>query len=345
MEGRLKRRSPFGHGPLTGKGTVPTRLARLQAAPITNDDKGPSVRKPLLAYEEFEAYSRGRLGGLARLPARPLGNRLEPHTYGIETGEPREEFRPKGILHKTTETLTSSSELNGKEGAGAEKGTTAMTEIQDRPVETGEVQSEAKGEYGKEGVAVQKGIKASFDALSQIEAGIVDLARNTVTDSLKATGEVAGEAVKVASHVMKGALSAAEEIGAGVVAASKNVAKGIVMGVSDVGGDVLEAACQTVKSAVKGAAEVGADIAMVARGTVDGVLDATKQIGGDVEETAKVAVGGAIEAAGAIGETVVNKVKCMMVGVVEGVKDVAESAHTKSKGAPENSDAEAPPAG
>lgn len=169
-----------------------------------------------------------------------------------------------------------------------------------------------------------------FQTIRRIESGILDLARNTVTDTLRATGAVANEAVSVSSDVLKGTAVAVDDTGTVLLGSTKKLAKNLILGVSDVGGDAIVAAGQTARTAVRGAADVGADVAVVARRTVEGVLDATKQVGGSVEEAAKSAVGGAINAAGYIGESAVIAVRRILVGVVDGVKEVAATALPKT---------------
>ena len=69
---------------------------------------------------------------------------------------------------------------------------------------------------GKTGTAVKEGIISSLKGLNEIEAEIVSLVRNTVSNTLRATGEVAGESLSVTKEVLKGAITATEEVGTGV---------------------------------------------------------------------------------------------------------------------------------
>jgi hypothetical protein len=176
------------------------------------------------------------------------------------------------------------------------------------------------------GRAVKEGIVMSLRGVNEIEAEIVSLVRNVVSDSLKATGGIAGESVAITKEVMKGAIAATEEVGHGLVMSTKSVAKGIIMGVSDVGGDVVKSAGQIAQGAVKGASEIGADVAIVGRRAIDGVIEATKEIGGNVEQVAVEAVGGAVKAAGTIGNTAVTAMRDLLVGAAGGVKDVLAAA-------------------
>jgi hypothetical protein len=173
---------------------------------------------------------------------------------------------------------------------------------------------------------IKDGIINGFGIIEQVEAGLVELARATVSDAIRATGTVANEGVSVAGDIVKGVVAAAREAGSGLLDGTKSIAKGIIIGVSEVGGDVVSAAGRTAKEAVKGASDVGADVALVARKAVDGIVEAAGEIGGNVNEVAKAAVGGAIEAAGSIGENAVSAVRGILMGVVNGVKDVAGAA-------------------
>src|SRR5208337_5604825 len=100
---------------------------------------------------------------------------------------------------------------------------------------------------GNEGVqkTVKEGIINGFQIINQVEAGLVDLARKTVSDTINATGAVANEAIGVAGDVVKGTIAAAQQAGSGLLDATKSIAKGIIIGVSEVGGDVVGAAART----------------------------------------------------------------------------------------------------
>jgi hypothetical protein len=98
--------------------------------------------------------------------------------------------------------------------------------------------TDIKATMGKAGVTVKEGVLSGLKGINEIETQIVTLVKNTVSDTLQATGSVADETVNVTRSVLQGTLKAAEEVGTGLLLSSKSVAKGIIMGVSDVGGDV-----------------------------------------------------------------------------------------------------------
>ena len=100
---------------------------------------------------------------------------------------------------------------------------------------------------GGAGTTVKEGVLSGLKGINEIETQIVTLVRNTVSDTLKATGSVADETVKVTKDVLQGTFKAAEEVGTGLLLSTKSVAKGIIMGVSDVGGDVLSVAKQVIE--------------------------------------------------------------------------------------------------
>jgi hypothetical protein len=177
-------------------------------------------------------------------------------------------------------------------------------------------------ESGNAQRTIKEGMINGFQVINQVEAGLVDLARHTVSDTMKATGAVANEALTVASDVFRGVIAAAREAGLGLLDGTKSIAKGIIFGVSGVGGDVKGAAAQTARDAVKGAADVGADVAIVAKRTVDGIVEAAAQAGANVNEVARAAVNGAIEAAGSVGENAVKAVSGTLTSVVSGIRDI-----------------------
>jgi predicted transcriptional regulator len=186
--------------------------------------------------------------------------------------------------------------------------------------------ADVRATIGEAGATVGEGVLSSFKGISEMETQIVTLVRNTVSDTIKATGSVAGETVNVTKDVLQGTIKAAEEVGTGFLLSSKSVAKGIIMGVSDVGSDVLSVAKQVIRGTVKGAAEIGSDVGQVARRTLDGIIEAARETGANVEEMATATVNGAIEAAGSIGNTAVKAVGDVVVNAVEGVKDIASTA-------------------
>jgi hypothetical protein len=68
---------------------------------------------------------------------------------------------------------------------------------------------------GAAGVKVKEGIVSSLKGINEIEAEIVSLVRNTVSDALKATASVANDGIIVSKDVVKGAIQATEEVGCG----------------------------------------------------------------------------------------------------------------------------------
>ena len=73
---------------------------------------------------------------------------------------------------------------------------------------------------------IKEGIINGFQIINQVEAGLVDLARNTIADTIKATGTVANEAVSVTSEVVKGTIAAAQEAGSGLLDGDQKHSKG-----------------------------------------------------------------------------------------------------------------------
>ena len=61
-----------------------------------------------------------------------------------------------------------------------------------------------KERIGKAGSTVKEGIVGSLKGINEIEAEIVSLVRNTVSNTLQATGSVATEGVNVTKDVLKG---------------------------------------------------------------------------------------------------------------------------------------------
>ena len=175
--------------------------------------------------------------------------------------------------------------------------------------------------YKEVGTTVEVGIVGGLKRITEIEADILDLVGNTVSNTLRAGGEAVVGSLSIAKAVVNGAITATEEVGTDLILGTKSVAKGIVMGVSDVSENIVTIASQTVKGSLKGVAEVGAVVAWVAQRGVEGVMEAAKGIGGNGVEVATSTVCGAIETAGNILNTTVNAVKNMLIGVVETVKD------------------------
>lgn len=70
-------------------------------------------------------------------------------------------------------------------------------------------------ELQKAGTTMKEGIVNSLKGINEVEAEIVTLARNTVSQTLRATGDVAKEGLSVTTDVVKGAIQATEEVGTG----------------------------------------------------------------------------------------------------------------------------------
>jgi hypothetical protein len=253
----------------------------------------------------------------------------EEKPKGKVGGKPAAKRPAKGSSSKTAQVRVTDTEkiesLTTRSKTMEEQAQTPIT------TETGKQGRAGYGEQiGAAGVTVKTGIVGSLRGVDEIEAEIVSLVRNTVSNTIKASGSVSGEAVNTVRDVVKGAIAATEEVGAGLVLASKSVAKGVVMGVADVGGDVIKAASETGRTAVRSAADVGGDVALVAKRTVDGVIEAARETGGNAAEVAIAAADGAVEAAGTISKTAVTTVRDVLLGIVGGVKDVASAALPKA---------------
>ena len=87
---------------------------------------------------------------------------------------------------------------------------------------------------GEAGTTVKTGIAGSLRGIDEIESEIVSLVRNTVSNTLRATGAVGTEAASVARG--RGQRCAVRDRRCGepvLVLTTKSVAKGVVLGVSD----------------------------------------------------------------------------------------------------------------
>jgi hypothetical protein len=98
---------------------------------------------------------------------------------------------------------------------------------------------EESTDMGRAGTAVKEGVARSLKGLNEIEADIVSLVRNTVSDTLKLTADIADMSLSLTTEVVKGAIKATEEVGTGLILSTKSVTKGVIMGVGDVGGDEI----------------------------------------------------------------------------------------------------------
>ena len=83
-----------------------------------------------------------------------------------------------------------------------------------------------KATIGEAGATVKEGVLSSIKGINEIETQIVTLVRNTVSDTLKATGSVADETVNVTRSVLQGTFKAAEEVGTGLLLAPRAWQKG-----------------------------------------------------------------------------------------------------------------------
>jgi hypothetical protein len=174
-----------------------------------------------------------------------------------------------GILELTRANQTNAFRFNLPCGLGLPHGAFWPVRLveQKRRVIMSEKETTSQGNseagIGQAGSRVGEGIVGTLKGINEIEAEIVGVVRNTVSNSFKTLGAVAGEEINVTKDVIKEAIQATEEVGSGLVLSTKSVAKGVIMGVSDVGGDAIGATSQTVMLVVKEAADVGADVSMV----------------------------------------------------------------------------------
>ena len=84
-------------------------------------------------------------------------------------------------------------------------------------------------EVGKVGTTVEEGFVGGLKRITEIEADILDRVGNTVSNALRAGGEVAVGSLSIAKAVVTGAITATEEVGTDLILGTKSVAKGIVM--------------------------------------------------------------------------------------------------------------------
>ncbi|WP_052452564.1 hypothetical protein [Noviherbaspirillum autotrophicum] len=169
---------------------------------------------------------------------------------------------------------------------------------------------------------LQEGIAGRLAGLNSIEADIVTLVKNTVSDTLKTGGGAATQLTKVIHDVVEGAIGATEQVGTGLTMSTKSVAKGIVMGVHEVNGDVIGAGSETLRSVIHHAAAIGADVGLVAKRAMNGIIEGVSETGGNVGQAASRATEGAIEEAGRIGNMAVKTVKDVLIGIGDGVGEV-----------------------
>lgn len=108
---------------------------------------------------------------------------------------------------------------------------------------------------GKAGATVKQGVLNSFEVIKQIEAGLVSLVKNTVSETVKATGTVADVAVGVTKDVLAGTMGVIQETGAGFLEATKEIGKKVeevakvaVGGAIDAAGSIGEGTVRAVKS-------------------------------------------------------------------------------------------------
>ena len=74
-----------------------------------------------------------------------------------------------------------------------------------------------------------------FHVLKQIESGLVGLVRETVCDTIEATGCIATTTVNAARDVLKSVVNAVGEIGGNFLQRTTGLARGIVVGVGRCG--------------------------------------------------------------------------------------------------------------
>jgi len=200
---------------------------------------------------------------------------------------------------------------------------------------------ELKFTIGSAGTALKEGLAGTLKGISEVEAEIVSLARNTLSTTHSATVSVTSEGLNVIKDMLKRALAESQEMDTDIAVTIKNVAKGIILGAADVGADLGSAARLTIKEALSGAAEIGVDVGTVARRAIEGILEATREVGGNVEDVARVISEEAIESAGTIGEAAVKTVKNLTIGIVAGIKEIIEAALLKSPSIPETKELDA----
>jgi hypothetical protein len=63
-----------------------------------------------------------------------------------------------------------------------------------------------KEDVGKAGASVKAGIISGLKGINEIEAEIVSLVRNTVSNAFRATGTVINEGLEITKDVVKGAI-------------------------------------------------------------------------------------------------------------------------------------------
>jgi hypothetical protein len=170
------------------------------------------------------------------------------------------------------------------------------------PQETKE--SKGVGEMlGGAGTTVKEGVVGSLKGLNEIGTQIVNLAGNTMTDVLKATGSVANETINVSKDVFKGALKATEEVGTGLLVTTKDVAKGIILGVADVGGDVAQVAKAAAGGAIDAAGTLGQSAVKAVSGILVGAVAGVKDVVGAAWPKSKAGLEAPAEAKPAAPET------------------------------------------
>lgn len=181
------------------------------------------------------------------------------------------------------------------------------------------------------GTAIKDGLVGSLKGLNEIEAQLVSMVGNAVSDTLRTTGTVARDGLTIAKDVVSGTVQTVADVGTGLTNSAKNVVREVVTDMSEVGGDVLNVAQQAAKGVIAGVADIGAMVGDVANRTARGTVETTKEVGGSVGALAKSTLEGAITAADSIGGAAVKTVSHLLVSVVEGVKDVLNAALPRAR--------------
>ena len=96
--------------------------------------------------------------------------------------------------------------------------------------------------------SLKAGIIKGIRGLYEIEREVLNFAKNTLSDTLKATGSVVNESLEVSKDAARNSLKAAEQVGETLVGSTRKLSKGIVTGVADVGSDAASMTCHAPKA-------------------------------------------------------------------------------------------------
>lgn len=109
-----------------------------------------------------------------------------------------------------------------------------------------------------------RGISESVKDMTEMEEELINLVRDTLLNSLRATGSVTSEAANVTRDVTKATVQAGEEIGVVVIHTTSNLAKALIGGALDTAGSVGKSAMSAAGAIMSGMVAGIRDVAVAA---------------------------------------------------------------------------------